>query len=576
LRLIIQPLLGHRLVPALEFQSGPRHGERLPLESGRVILGRHPDCGLVLDLPSVSRQHAVVSVSAEGVSIEDLRSRNGTLVNGVPLAGVRRLEPGDEVSICGQRFVFADASASVVQSAAGCVLDTGDDDDEPAFAVESDAMIVSELAIPRLAADESLGKHVEATLRAVLGISRAIGASVSLGEVLPRLLDGLLEVFPQADRGFVLLAQPPAGKLTLRARRLKRPDDSPIRLSRTLIDRVASSRQAILSADAATDTRFRANESVLVGRIRSVMCVPVTGGDGRLLGVVQVDSRDVRAGFDNDDLEVLAGVAGRAAQAIEQALAHDDEMEREQLNRDLEIAHRVQQGLLPSRPPELPGYEIFDFYEAARHVGGDFFAYVPLAGNRLAVVLADVSGKGVAAALLMAALSADVRYCLASEPDVARAVSRINESFLRGGWDDRFATLVVAVLDPASHAVTICNAGHLPVFMRSPGGEVRGVSCELGGLPLGMHAGHEYRSCTVELAPGEAFLLCTDGVTEAMNHEGRCYGIERLEKAMAEPAATASGLGKAILADIDRHAAGAAGSDDVCLVCVRRTDEPPS
>ena len=135
MRLIIQPLLGHRLVPALEFQSGPRHGERLPLEAGRVILGRHPDCGLVLDLPSVSRQHAVVSVSAEGVSIEDLRSRNGTLVNGVPLAGVRRLEPGDEVSICGQRFVFADASASEVQSAAGCVLDTGDDDDEPAFAV---------------------------------------------------------------------------------------------------------------------------------------------------------------------------------------------------------------------------------------------------------------------------------------------------------------------------------------------------------------------------------------------------------------------------------------------------------
>ena len=560
----------------LEFQSGPRHGERLLLASGRVLLGRHPDCNLVLDLPSVSRQHAAVTVSTEGVSIEDLRSRNGTLVNSVPLTGIRRLEPGDEVSICGQRLVFTDASVPGVQSAAGCVLDTGDDDDEPAFAVESDAMIVSELAIPRLAADESLGKHAVATLRAVLGISRALGASVSLGEVLPRLLDGLLEVFPQADRGFVLLAQHPAGKLTLRARRLKRPDDSPIRLSRTLIDRVASSRQAILSADAATDTRFRANESVLVGRIRSVMCVPVTGADGRLLGVVQVASRDVRAGFDNDDLEVLAGVAGRATQAIEQALAHDEEMEREQLNRDLEIAHRVQQGLLPSRPPELPGYEIFDFYEAARHVGGDFFAYVPLAGDRLAVVLADVSGKGVAAALLMAALSADVRYCLASEPDVALAVSRINESFLRGGWDDRFATLVVAVLDPASHAVTICNAGHLPVFMRSPTGEVREVSCELGGLPLGMHAGHEYRSCTVELAPGEAFLLCTDGVTEAMNHEGRCYGIERLEQAMAEPAATASGLGKAILADIDRHAAGATGSDDVCLVCVRRTDEPPS
>ena len=184
----------------------------------------------------------------------------------------------------------------------------------------------------------------------------------------------------------------------------------------------------------------------MVGCIRSVMCVPVTSGDGRLLGVIQVDSRDIRDGFDAADLDVLAGIAGRAAQAIEQALAHDERVEREQLDRDLALAHRVQQGLLPHTPPVLPGYEIFDFYEAARQVGGDFFGYVPLSGGRLAVVLADVSGKGVAAALLMAALSADIRYCLASEPDLGQAVSRINEGFLRGGWEDRFATLVVAVL----------------------------------------------------------------------------------------------------------------------------------
>jgi len=245
-------------------------------------------------------------------------------------------------------------------------------------------------------------------------------------------------------------------------------------------------------------------------------------------------------------------------------------LEREQLNRDLELAHRVQQGLLPSRPPELPGYDIFDFSEAARHVGGDFFGYVPLAGGRLAVVMADVSGKGIAAALLMAALSADVRYCLASDADLERAVAQINQSFLRGGWDDRFATLLVAVLDPASHTVTICNAGHLPVFLRDPDGTVRQVATDLGGLPLGMVEGHAFHSCTIDLPPGTSFLLCTDGVTEAMDHDGRCYGIDRLEQLLAGPAATAEGLGRRILADIDRHTAGVSGSDDICLVCVRR------
>lgn len=555
-------------MPFLEFQSGDRSGERVAIAAGRILVGRHPDCDVVLDVPSVSRQHCAITVTADDATVEDLHSRNGTLLNGVPLAAPRRLEHGDELAICGQRLAFLDESPATTGSASALLADDEfDDDDDPAT---SDAVIVSQVEIPRPAAGEGLGQHAEAKLRAVLGLNRAIGASLSLDDVLPRLLDGLLEVFPQADRGFAVLAQPPSGKLRVRARRTKHPGEALPRISRTLIERVASSRQAILSADAVADTRFKANESVLVGSIRSVMCVPVIGGDGQCLGVLQVDSGDVRNRFEADDLEVLAGIAGRAAQAIEQALAHDERVEREQLSRDLELAHRVQQGLLPSRPPELPGYEIFDFYAAARQVGGDFFGYVPLAGDRLAVVLADVSGKGVAAALLMAALSADVRYCLASEPDLGRAMSRINESFLRGGWDDRFATLVVVVLQPERDAVTICNAGHLPVFLREPGGTVRQVAGDLGNLPLGMVADHDFRSCTIEVPPGGAFVLCTDGVTEAMDPDGRCYGLQRLEAVLADAGGGASLIGRGILADIDRHTAGVSGSDDVCLVCVRR------
>ena len=557
-------------MPVLEFQSGVRSGERLVLDPGRVLLGRHPDCQIVLDAASVSRQHAALTISAEGVVVEDLRSRNGTLINGVPLAGPRRLEDGDEFAICGQRFVFIDESPAFGGSSAAIVVDADFAEDDADLEGDSNAVIVSQVAIPRPSVDERISKHTEAKLRAVLGLNRAIGASLSLGDVLPRLLDGLLEVFPQADRGFVLLAQPPSGQLRVRERRIKRPGAGAARLSRTLIEKVATSRQAILSADTATDTRFQANESVLITDIRSVMCVPVTSGEGRLLGVLQVDSRDLGHRFDDTDLDVLAGIAGRAAQAIEQALAHDERVAREQLNRDLELAHRVQQGLLPSRPPELPGYQIFDFYEAAQQVGGDFFAYVPLGPDRLAVVLADVSGKGVAAALLMAALSADVRYCLASEPDLGRALGRINESFLRGGWDDRFATLVVGVLDTTTHALTICNAGHLPVFLREASGAIRQVAADLGGLPLGMASDHQFRSCTITMEPGSSFLLCTDGVTEAMDLDGRCYGLERLEEAMAGPTADASELGRRILADVDKHTAGVSASDDICLVCVHR------
>jgi len=537
------------------------------------VIGRHPGCDIVLDSASVSRQHAVVTLSTDGAFVEDLKSRNGTFVNGQMIATRHRLDDGDEISICGQRFEFLATGRRRQRSGstnAGAVSATGHVvlDEESAAGI-----IMSQLDLP--ASGEALGEHAEAKLRAVLGLHRAIGASVSLDDVLPRLLDGLLEVFPQAERGFVLLVDPHSGRLVVRAQRAKAgADTGPQRISLSLVTMVSETRRAILSADASVDSRFRDNESVLDCRIRSVMCVPVVRGDGGLLGVVQVDSRDVLNGFEAADLDVLAGVAGQAAQAIEQALAQDERVAREQLNRDLELAHRVQQGLLPARPPEVTGYEVFDYYEAARHVGGDFFAYVPLADERLAIVLADVSGKGVAAALLMAALSADVRYCLASERDLGVAVARINESFLRGGWDDRFATLVVMVLDTTRHVATVCNAGHLPVFLRDARG-VRAVAGDLGGLPLGMAAGGEFRTCEVPLEPGTTLVLCTDGISEALDAGQECYGFTRLETALAGAASGAQAAGRAILDDVAAHTAGQPQSDDICLVCITRSAKPP-
>jgi serine phosphatase RsbU (regulator of sigma subunit) len=563
-------------VPFLELTVAGRRTARFALAEGRTVLGRHPGCDIVLDDASVSRQHAAVTLSADGAVIEDLQSRNGTLVNGQTLTARRRLEDGDELSICGQRLVYSVSSRRRTRPVATAAPDTGAMGDE---LLDGDAagVIVTQRDITPPDSDADIGQHAEAKLRALIGLDRAIGASLSLDEVLPRLLDGLLEVFPRAERGFVLLVDPQSGRLVLRARRIKGRGVAaagPLRLSLSLIRTVAESRRAILSADASADSRFNAHDSIIDCRIHSVMCVPVVRGDGGLLGVVQIDSRDVRDGFVADDLDVLAGVAGKASQVIEQALAHDDRVAREQLDRDLELARRVQQGLLPSRPPVVAGYEIFDFYESARHVGGDFFAYVPLADDRLAVVLADVSGKGVAAALLMAALSADIRYCLASDRDLCRAVARINESFLRGGWDDRFATLVVAVLDSARHAVTICNAGHLPVFLREPSGAVRAVADDLGGLPLGMAETCDFRSCDVPLAAGATLVFCTDGISEALDHEQRCYGFERLEEVLAGPSAGAADLGRRILADVERHAAGQVRSDDMCLVCVGRSADP--
>ncbi len=569
---------GEQAVAFLELKSGPRSGERLTLRPGRLVIGRHPACDVIIDASAVSRQHAAITIQdGQHTTIEDLRSRNGTVLNGRLLTAPHQLADGDQIQICEQLLVFsvgdrparADSqsnsgplSVSFRTSLFDEVVDEGD----------HDSIIVSQLAVAEPAAgEEGSGEHAEAKLRAVLGLNRAIGSSLSLEEVLPRLLDGLFEVFPRAERGFVLLTDPSSNRLLLRASKIRgKAQTGPLRLSLSLIDTVVKSRRAILSADAAADSRFNASDSIVDCRIRSLMCVPFLGADGLVLGVIHVDSRDVRNGFDQSDLVVLAGVAGQAAQAVEQAVAHDRRVQQEQINRDLELAHRVQQGLLPTKPPEIAGYEVFDYYEPAKHVGGDFFAYVPLSEGRLAIVLADVSGKGVSAALVMAALSADIRYCLASERDLAKAVSLINESFLRGGWDDRFATMAVAVLDPKSHRVTLASAGHLPVFLREASGRVSTVGTELGCLPLGLDPDCSYTSCELDLAAGSTLVFYTDGISEAMDHEQRLYGLERMEEVLAGPAGGAGELGRRLLADVERHAAGQIRSDDICLVCVGR------
>ena len=569
---------------AFRIQSGAGRGKRLRILRDRLVIGRHPGCDIVLESAAVSRQHAEVTRDGATVWLNDLRSRNGTLVNGRQITERQRLEDGDDILIGDQRLSFSAGRGAPTPDPRDPLADSGVDfdagtsieglDEAGGAGRDADAAAIDDLIVSRVMVDatpRATARHPEVTLRAVVDLHRAIGGSLSLDEVLPRLLDGLLAIFPQAARGFVFLPASQSQRLVLRARRFRGPPETgPLRLSLSLVTRVARAREAILSADAAADSRFSSQESMLISRIRSVMCVPVVGPGDALLAVVQVDTADIRPGFTKADLELLVGITADAAQVVAHALAHDERVIREQINRDLELAHRVQQGLLPACPPEIPGYAVFDYYESARHVGGDCFAYVPLADGRLAIALADVSGKGVAAALLMAAVSSDVRYCLASDADVGRAVARMNESFLRGGWDDRFATLIVAVLDPGTHRITLCNAGHLPALRRRADGTVQEVAGDLGGLPLGMTAGAEYSTCEIELEPGDALVFCTDGITEALDHEMNCYELERLARVIRKPAAGVAELGRKILADVERHAAGQQRSDDICLVCLGR------
>ena len=560
----------------LQVVQGREPGRRFELANGESVIGRSSDCAVSLDVAAVSRRHALVREDGGRFYLEDLGSRNGTFVNNERVGDRAPLSDGDQILVCDQLLAFsfggAPASLGGIPSLHESSLSAPLEDDDGS---EGDqlANVQATLDLGPGTGSWRLSAKPEVKLGAMIEISHNLGKTLTVEEILPKLLDSLFKIFVQADRGFIVMPAMPGGPLVSVADKARRSDvDEKMRFSRTIIEEAMRSRRAILSADAASDQRFNMAQSITDLRIRSMICAPMIDSDGEPLGAIQIDTMNQRSRFTDEDLEVLAGVAGQAALSMDNAKMHEQAIEQRAVQRDLELARQMQRGLLPAAPPKVPGYSFFDYYQSARQVGGDYYDYVLLPDGRFAVIVGDVAGKGVAAALLMARLSSDVRFSLASERDPAQAVRQINRSFLEHDWEDRFVTMIVAVVDPREHQLTIVNAGHMAPLLRSSDGKVEELGEELAGLPLGVSGEYEYESCVRTLEPGDCVTIYTDGFSEAMNAQRELYGTERLTRQIAVPGIKVAELGQLVLGDVSKFVDGFAQSDDMCLACFGREE----
>ena len=579
--------------PHLKIVQGVEPGKQFPLEAERSTIGRSSDCEISLDVAAVSRRHAAVIRSGGSYSVEDLDSRNGTFVNGQRIVSPTPLNNGDRIVVCDQEFSFEEAAPAAASDSppilggpkqtsesglvnAALAADESRFGDESRYDEDDDsapANVMATIDMGGAGSNWSMSARPEVKLAALVEIAQGLGRSLSIDSVLPKLLDSLFKIFTQADRGFVIMRPKPDAPFVPVACKSRRGDDDGMRVSRTIVDEAVGKKKAILSADATSDERFGMAESIADFQIRSMMCVPLINSDGEALGLIQVDTMNQRHRFTDDDLEVLAAVASQAAFAVDNAQMHDRMLAQQALERDLQLAQRMQRALLPSRPPAAEGYGFFDYYESARQVGGDYYDYVSLPGGRFAVVLGDVAGKGVAAAIVMAKLSSDVRFALATEPDLASAVNYVNRAFSEQELEDRFVTMIFAVIDPASHRVTMVNAGHMAPLLRRADGGVVEVAEEDSGLPIGVFDGYEYDEVSLTLDAGESITTFTDGFSEAMNSSRDLYGLERLAEQVAQPAGSVEELGKHVLDDVRTFVDGYAQSDDMCLCCFGRGGE---
>lgn len=589
----------------------------LELTGDRTVLGRHPNCQIVLEDAAVSRHHAQILVSHGTYYLEDLHSRNHTFLNEKMVEGRQELKNGDTLRVCGVAFRFSMLAPKNSRSPdtlrpdqPGDSTNLGEQLSPPSssnipVARISENLLNSPALNPPVqsppdeeASDDQppedkppvdkssiigtldvlsskklrLEVRAEAKLKALINVSSALGRRIRIDDVLAELLDQLFAMFPQAGFGVVLLKEDDGPELHIHTTRTFLPDaETKLTCSRTMVRHAIETGEAILSADTPNDEKYEGAESVNSLRIQSMMCVPLFNQEREAVGAIQIITRNTAQRFTQDDLELLASVGVQAALAVENARLHEEVLERRDMQRELDVATQIQHGFLPEKRPAIPGYEFFDYYEPALSVGGDYFDYIRLPDGRLAVPIADVAGKGIPAALLMARLYSAARFQFLTNDDPADAMQGLNSEIAVSGLGFRFITCAVAFLDAARGEITVCNAGHLFPLLQGVDGKVTQVGYKLSGMPLGVVPEQDFHKLTVAIRPGETLLLMTDGITEAMNPRNELYGTKRVTRFLEEFRGSPTELVDALVADVETFCEGRAQADDMCMVCLRRS-----
>jgi len=538
-----------------------REGEaRRELPLGEVsIIGREPDVEAVLPSEAVSRHHARVSRTDEGYLLEDLWSRNGTFVNRRRVRH-RFLRDGDQIDICEYSLTFRLAPETELKRMPQPTM---------VFEEPSAAPTAEKAAAP--AAEKAELERLRARLQAIYEVTEAVDITLTLNELLDKALDKLLDIFPQADVLILLLKDPTTEAMVPRASRLRSGlDPAKVAISATVLQETARKRQAIRSSIAAEDPRFHATMTIRRSSIASLMCVPLVRHE-EVAGLLYVDSRQAGVAFREDDLALLSWLGKEINLALERARMQRELLRRQRIERDMHLAAEVQRSFLPDQPPTVPGYEFALHHASALGVGGDFYDFLPLEDGRLGLVIGEVAGKGVSAAVLVARVTSHIRYLSLRYPSPGELLDRVNALLIERAPRGSFATMLCAVLDPPARTLTLSSASHLPPLRVLPAsGSVEALELPRQ-FPLGTLGDTRYEDVTLELGRGEHLVLYTDGIVDASDAEGEWYGQNRLERVIGAAPRQPKAMLDALVADVASFATASSDNDDSTVI-VMRTD----
>ncbi len=547
--------------PTLRLQITPAEGAPFdyPLRGEALVVGRALDADLTLADPFLSRRHSRFFRTGTDLFVEDLGSRNGTLVNGKAIQQATQVRPGDVVRISNSVLtVLADAPAKAPEP---------EDDflDGTVFRRASD--LLDRQSAPAAASAADLRRYAE-RLKLLNEVHQALGRSLTLEELLELILDRAFDHL-RPDRGAILLKEKDGGYRPA-ANRSSLGGSEGLAFSRSLVREVAEKGMAAIVFDVQSDARFSAAQSMLLSGIRSLIAAPLLDPEGSL-GLIVLESRAGVRQFSEEDLELLVSLAAVAALHLRNLALAMDAAERRRLQEELALARRIQVALLPDHLPEVPGWELYGGNIPSRGVSGDYYEVVTRSeGRECVLMVADVSGKGMAASLLTVSLQALSAGPIEDGLPPDEICARLSRQLYRRTPPEKYATAFLGILETATGRLRYTNAGHNPPLVL----RAEGTAEELGstGVPLGLLPQATYRAGETTLGPGDILVLYTDGLVEAADPEANEYGLDRLrEVCLCGRAEACTALAGILTRDMEEFARGVPFADDRTLVLVRRS-----
>ncbi|HSP16824.1 MAG TPA: SpoIIE family protein phosphatase [Thermoanaerobaculia bacterium] len=524
---------------------------RVSLPVQTITLGRASDCTIPIRDRFLSRKHAEISYAGGRWFVKDCGSVNGTLLNGTKLTEPSVLRPGD-------RIILGDSEV---------VFDAADSDSPPQLIpVDSDSHAKS-LVVPLRDALAEMDRTRERT-----GILASLAVQFiedrPMEELFEFILDKVMALLSPSRAALALLG--PGGKTfeNVRVRRSNSADSTDLAISRTLLGEVIEERSVVSFVDTAQDNKLARAESIIGQHIRSAVCAPLIVGE-QVLGVLYLDFLANRGAITHEDVRLIAQIARLAAVKLETTRLREEAIAKALIDEELRTAYTIQSRLLPTELPCLDNYCFAGSNKPCKTVSGDYYDVLVRPDGRIYFVIADVSGKGITAALVMSGLAMAFNIFTRTDPAPADLVRELNLTLVPRTAPTKFATLVAGVLHPETGVVDFANAGHVPPLVITKNGVQR---LSVTDLVIGLFSQAQYRNQVVKLEPGDSLVLFTDGVTEAENDKEEQLGLESVEVLLKDKhGVRAPELMEAIDAHVQAYAGDLPLSDDVTLFVVTRS-----